>query len=346
MGLRPNFVADQGLYYGKMIRYETCILKRSISTTGELPRRLDVEFDMKPNESEIPSRRTFLILRHAGIRISRVCLLVYLGLVALLYMFQTRLIFPGSATQGSPDAKVEPRSGTELLALETESKDQVVALFGPALTETGTPHPEASSRPTLLYFYGNGTNLLDVDSEVFDRFRRMGVNVLVPDYAGYGMSGGSAGERPCYQTADACYEHLMGRKDVDSNRIVVVGCSLGGAVAIDLAARRAVAGLVAFSTFTRMSEMASRRYPFVPASLLLRHRFDSIDKIARVSCPILLGHGDSDRFIPADMSMTLAAAATAPVTTFIVERADHNDFYEVGCGQVFHELRTFLARVP
>lgn len=301
---------------------------------------------MKPNESANPSRRTFLILRHAGIRISRVCLLVYLGLVALLYVFQTRLIFPGSATQGLPEAKVEPRPGTELLSLKTESDDQVVALFGPALTETGTPHPRASSRPTLLYFYGNGTNLLDVDSEVFDRFRRLGVNVLVPDYAGYGMSGGSAGERPCYQTADACYDHLMGRKDVDPKRVVVAGRSLGGAVAIDLAARHAVAGLVAFSTFTRMSEMASRRYPFVPASLLLRHRFDSIDKIARVTCPILLGHGDSDGFVPADMCMTLAAAATAPVTAFMVAGAGHNDFYDVGSRQVLDELRTFLARVP
>ena len=264
----------------------------------------------------------------------------------MLYVFQTRLIFPGSATQGSPDAKVEPRPGTELLSLETENKDRVVALFGPALTETGTAHPAASSRPTLLYFYGNGTNLLDVDAEVFDRFRRLGVNVLVPDYAGYGMSGGSAGENACYQTADACYDHLMGRKDVDPKRLVVVGRSLGGAVAIDLAARRVVAGLVAFSTFTRMSDMASRRYPFVPASLLLRHRFDSIDKIARVTCPILLGHGNFDGFIPADMSMTLAAAATAPVTTFMVAGADHNDFYEVGSRQVFDELKTFLAKVP
>ena len=292
------------------------------------------------------SRRTFLMLRQAGIKISRVCLLVYLGLLALLYFFQTRLIFPGADTQGKSDSHVKPRSGTELISLETASKDKVVALFGAALSATGAPLPDSGTRPTLLYFYGNGTNLLDVNSEVFDRFRRLGVNVLVPDYAGYGMSGGAAGEQACYQTADACYKHLLTREDVDPKRIVVAGQSLGGAVAIDLASRHDVAGLVAFSTFTRMSEMASRQYPFVPASLLLRHRFDSIDKIARVRCPILFGHGNADRFIPSDMCTTLAAAAKAPVTTFLVEKAGHNDFYSVGDRQVFEHLKSFLSRLP
>ena len=87
------------------------------------------------------------------------------------------------------------------------------------------------------------------------------------------------GEQACYQTADACYKHLLSRENVDPRRIVIAGRSLGGAVAIDLASRLDVAGLVAFSTFTRMSEMASRRYPFVPASLLLRHRFGEMDAL-------------------------------------------------------------------
>lgn len=297
---------------------------------------------MIPSNPSAPSRRTFLFVRQAGLRATRVCALGYLGLVTMLYLFQTRLIFPGSVSQGNPESKVKPRPDTELVTLRSASGDEVIALFGPALSETGSVLDDAHIRPTLLYFYGNGTNLIDVASEVFDRFRSLGVNVLVPDYAGYGMSGGSPGEKPCYDTADACYQHLLQRKDVDPKKLIVAGRSLGGAVAIDLASRQDVAGLVAFSTFTRMSEMARRRYPFVPASLLLRHRFDSIDKIGRITCPILLGHGSADTFIPADMSLTLAAGAKAPVTTFLVEGADHNDFYQVGDRQVFEALATFL----
>ncbi len=300
---------------------------------------------MSNNKPMVTTRRTFVFFKQAGVRISRVCLFVYVGLVGMLYLFQTRLIFPGSMTQGNPDSKVEPRPGTELITLDTAGGDKVVALFGPALTDAGNPHPDASSQPTMLYFYGNGTNLLDVDSEVFDHFRKLGVNLLVPDYAGYGMSGGSPGEQPCYETAEACYQHLLQRKDVDPKKLVVAGRSLGGAVAIDLAAKHDVAGLAAFSTFTRMSEMARRRYPFIPHSLLLRHRFESIDKIGKVTCPILLGHGSADSFIPADMTTTLAAAAKTPVTTFMVKGADHNDFFEIGHHQILEALGKFIGGI-
>jgi fermentation-respiration switch protein FrsA (DUF1100 family) len=279
------------------------------------------------------------------VRAARLVLALILGVLVLLYGFQTRMIFPGSATQGTPEASVEPRPGVEMLRLTTAKGDRVVAAFGPALTGRGEPHPDAPNRPTLLYFYGNGWNLHYAAEEDLDRFRRLGLNVLIPDYVGYGLSGGEPGEPACYETADACYDHLLRRPDIDPDRIIAAGRSLGGAVAIDLAARRNVAGLVAFCTFTRMVEMARKRFPFLPASLLLRHRFDSIDKIARVTCPILLGHGADDDFVPAEMTAALARAAAAPVTHFTVEGANHNDFYEVGEAQVFGAVRAFAERI-
>ena len=240
---------------------------------------------------------------------------------------------------------VRPRADAELVTLTTADGDRVVALFGPALTREGEPHPEASRRPTLLYFYGNGMCLNDT-MEQFDHFRRLGANVLIPDYVGYGMSGGQPGESGCRATADAAYDHLQSRRDVDPRAIVAVGWSLGGAVAIDLASRRPVAGLAAFSTFTSMVEMARRNFPFLPNSLLLRHRFDSLAKIGRVSCPILLMHGRSDRLIPSAMSDRLAAAARTPVTKLTVEGADHNDFFLVGGAQVDEALVRFLESLP
>ena len=85
---------------------------------------------------------------------------------------------------------------------------------------------------------------------------------------------------------------------VDAKTIIAAGWSLGGAVAIDLASRRQVGGLIVFSTFTSGVEMARRMLPFVPVSLLLRHRFDSVHKIAKIRCPILIGHGRRDPLIP------------------------------------------------
>lgn len=299
-----------------------------------------------PPSGRTATRRLLARAFRSGLRAAGFALILGLGVLVLLYAFQTRLIFPGSASQGTLDARVTERPGMELVRLTTRKGDPVVAAFGPALTDRGQPHPDAHKRPTLLYFYGNGWCLKDAVEDDLGRFRRLGVNVMIPDYVGYGMSGGEPGEAACYETADACLDHLLGRPDVDPGRIVAVGRSLGGAVAIDLAARRPVAGLVAFCTFTRMVEMARRRFPYLPASLLLHHRFESIEKIGRVACPILLGHGDSDRVVPAGMSEALAAASAAPVTTFTVAGADHNDFYQVGETQVLDALRGFLETLP
>src|SRR5438270_11847296 len=88
-------------------------------------------------------------------RLARLAAFVYLGSLTVLYSLQTRLIFPGQETQGQPFAEVRPRPGTELVHLKTQRGDSIVALFGPALTPDGRPHPQAEDRPTLVYFYGN-----------------------------------------------------------------------------------------------------------------------------------------------------------------------------------------------
>jgi len=271
---------------------------------------------------------------------------LWLGVVALLYIFQSRLIFPGSLLPGDPDAPLDLRPGVEFVRLKTARGVPLVACFGTALRAPGLPAGDRRGSPTLLYFYGNGSNLVGVLRNEFETFRRLGLNVLAVDYEGYGMSRGAPSEAGCYATADAAYDYLGRRADVDPRTLLVGGWSLGGAVAIDLAARRPVGGLAAFCTFTSMAEMTNRRYPFVPARVLLRHRFDSVVKIGKVRCPILLGCGDRDRSVPPSMTPELAAAAAGrPVRVFSVAGAGHNNFYEVGDAQVGDELRAFVRRL-
>lgn len=179
----------------------------------------------------------------------------------------------------------------------------------------------------------------------FEHFRRLGLNVMIPEFVGYGMSAGKPSETGCRETADAAFAHLQGRKDINPKKVVAAGWSLGGAVAVDLAARKPVAGLIAFSTFTSMAEMSRRSFPFLPATLLLRHRFDSEAKMSHITCPMLLGHGRKDEIVPAKMLDRLAAAANkAPVMKFIVDDAGHNDFYAVGQEQIFQAMGRFLGQ--
>ena len=292
------------------------------------------------------SRRAWRPFRSL-VRLGGFSFVLLFGGLLVLYAFQTRMIFPGSSTQGTPEAILSPDGGIDLIHLKTARGVPVVAAFGAALTERGEPRADAANRPTMLYFYGNGWCMRWAADGDMEHFRRLGVNVLIPDYVGFGMSGGAPSESGCYETADACLDHLQQREDVDPALIVAVGRSLGGAVAIDLAARRKVAGLVAFCTFTRMVAMARKRFPLLPASLLLKHRFESLDKIARVTCPILLGHGSRDQVVPAEMTTALAIAAAkgTRVTTFTVEGADHNDFYDVGEHQILDSLGAFLKGI-
>jgi fermentation-respiration switch protein FrsA (DUF1100 family) len=159
------------------------------------------------------------------------------------------------------------------------------------------------------------------------------------------MSSGAPSEKGCQATALAAYDYLVATRGVDPRRIIAAGWSLGGAVAIDLAASREVAGLIAFSSFTSTLDMARRVLPFVPVSLLMRHRFDSVHKIAKVTCPTLIGHGRRDRIIPFAMGEELAARAKGRVTTLWIDRADHNDFFEVGGPRVGQAIKTFAEEL-
>lgn len=218
---------------------------------------------------------------------------------------------------------------------------QTMALFGPALTSAGLPRPDTAQQPTILFFHGNGECVNFCLNEL-SLFRRLGANVLIPEYPGYGMSEGEPGETGCYAAAEAAYDYLLTRPDIAPKKIIAVGWSLGGAVAIDLAARKPVAGLAAFSTFTSMHDMARSKLPFLPTAALLRHRFESEEKMTRIPCPILLGHGQRDNLIPISMSERLEKVSKGPVQRFVVEAAGHNDFFLTGGRQIREALAAFL----
>lgn len=280
-------------------------------------------------------------------RVLRGFVIVYLSLLIFLYFAQKGLIFIGANTQGQPGAKIPRFVKGEVLTLKSASGETICALFGPALTKGGNPDPQARNRPTLLFFYGNAMCLSDAAQDFHD-FRLLGFNVMIPEYSGFGLSSGEPSEKGCYETADAAYEYLQQRPGIDKSKIVVCGWSLGGAVAIDLASRKSVAGLMTFSAFTSMAAMGSETYPFFPKlaiSLVLKHPFKSDEKIGLVKCPILIGHSRGDKIIPFEMSEQLSAAAKTKVTRLTLDGLDHAEFFSGGGDKVLNAIQSFTARV-
>jgi fermentation-respiration switch protein FrsA (DUF1100 family) len=276
-------------------------------------------------------------------RLARIAACVYLGLALILSFLQTQLIFPGAATQGRPDSIVRPFDGNEIVTLKAHTGDTVTALFGPALTPDGQPYPDGKHRPTLLYFYGNGMCLADCVDEL-ETFRRRGFKILVPDFIGYGMSTGKPSEAGVYATADACFDHLMNRPDIDAKKIVPLGWSLGAAAAIHLASTRDVPCVVTISAFTSMADLARRLFPILPTGLILKHHFENEKKLHTIRVPIFLAHGTRDSIIPFAMSQKLAAAAAGPVTKYDVQDGDHNDVFDVGGTGLLDGITAFVER--
>lgn len=263
----------------------------------------------------------------------------------VLYGFQRQLVFNASHALKGPDLS----QGAKLMTLGTANDDRIAAYFGHALQADGRPDPDYARRPTLLFFYGKAGSLNDSQG-LFQHFRQLDANVLMPDYVGFGLSSGQASERNCYATATASYNFLRSQRDIDQKRLFIAGYSLGSGVAVDLAARETtagqpVAGLALFAAYTSMAEEAHQEYPIYPTPLLrrlLKYPFSSQQKMPQVKCPVLIVHSRADRLIPYTMSDRLAAASGGPVTRLPLSNAAHGTYFLSDGPTLYPALRHFL----
>ena len=262
---------------------------------------------------------------------------------------KTALLFPGSLTKTIEEALVRVYAGSSVLSCTTRSGEHVGLLFGEGVSSAGNPSPRAFGPWYLVYCYGNGM-CLETSSAEFAQFRQLGFTVLIPEYPGYGMSGGQASESGCYQSADAAYHYLTETLRVHPAQIVVAGWSLGAAVAIDLAARKQVAGLIVLGAFTNIPEQAHAMLPWVPkwvVRLFIRERFDNVSKIRRVTCPIFIGHGTEDELVPFAMAERLAQAARqrSPVTFLPMQGCSHNGIFGASRGAIWTAIKDFSSNL-
>jgi uncharacterized protein len=263
--------------------------------------------------------------------------LIYAGILLLLRVYESRLIFfpdPERTLLAPPRSLRLP---IERVEFPTEDAVTLVAWVIPA---------ESRSPTWLLVCHGNAGNLSEFDRPVhYAGLRQVGLNLLAFDYRGYGESGGSPSEAGLYRDADAAYRYLTNQRGVPASRIVIFGHSLGAAVAVDLASRVPSAGLIVEGAFTSATDRGQELYPYIPVRWIAASRFSSIDKISRVTVPKLFLHAERDEVIPVAHGRRLYQAA-APPKTFVELRGGHGDAFDVDSLNYFGSIRRFLASLP
>ncbi len=272
---------------------------------AESPQAGSAQVDAPTPTKRVRRARRLLLLTLGTIVVT------YIGVCAVIYCIQDRLIY-----YPSRDYRITP-ADVKL----TYDDLTLTTADGVAIAAWYVPHPAA--RATVLLCHGNAENLAD-SCQTIKSLHLLRCNVLALDYRGYGRSAGTPSEAGTYADAEAAWRYLVETQGIPPAQIVVMGRSLGGAVAIDLAARHAPGGLVVESTFTSLVEIGQREYPLLPVGLLCRHRYESIKKVPSITCPKLFFYGTRDELIPADNARRLFAAAAEP-KEFVETPGGHND---------------------
>jgi len=264
----------------------------------------------------------------------------YLGILLLLFLLQRSLIYGPIRDEALntrqcriPEARVEPISlttddhlplnGWHIVAEAADKRDG------------GAPPRMSHDRPLILYFCGNAANRR-YRVEEFEIFASLGADTICFDYRGYGDNTGNPSESAFAADAQAIWKYLMEQRQVDPQRVILFGESLGGGVATRLASELSAAGtppagLVLRSTFTRLTDVAAWHMPWWPVRWLMLDRYPSIERIGQVAAPILIFHGRRDTIIPFTFGEQLFAAAPEtsssgiPPRFIALETADHND---------------------
>ena len=263
-------------------------------------------------------------------RIGRIVLLSFLGIFAFTAFFQSYYIYmPNRRLEASP---ADIQLDYERVLLKSDGGARISGWF----------IPSNPGRAVVLFCHGNAGNISHRLGTI-QIFNQMGLDVLIFDYQGYGLSEGSPSEAGTYADSEAAWQYLTEEKGIAPERIIIFGRSLGGAVAAKLATAHQPAGLIVESAFTSIPDLVGDIYPYLPLRPILRFDYGTIDSIAKVGCPVLVAHSPEDDMIPFHHGRELYEAAAQP-KQFIELRGGHNSgFYD--SSQVYKAgLESFLVR--
>ncbi|HHJ19233.1 MAG TPA: alpha/beta hydrolase [Gammaproteobacteria bacterium] len=261
---------------------------------------------------------------------------VYTILSVYVYFMQPGMIYyPNIPSRELVTTPKNTGLDYEDVELVTNDGTRIHGWFIPYATVSDT-----QKQKTLLFFHGNAGNISHrLDS--IKLFNKLGLNILIIDYRGYGQSTGKPDEAGTYQDAEAAWHYLTETRGIKENRIIIFGRSLGGSIAAWLASQHTPAALIVESGFSSVPSMGQRIYPFLPVRLLSRFQYNTKEYIKAVNCPVLVAHSRDDDIIPYEEGLDIFSAAHEP-KQFLKMRGSHNDGFIVSGSGYIDALELFI----
>ena len=203
------------------------------------------------------------------------------------------------------------------------------------------PNPKATG--AVLYCHGNGGNIERYGKTVREIWENLNESVLIIDYPGYGYSKGTPSEQSCDAAGETAYQWLTQTQKIAPGRVLLMGESIGGGVAIDLASRHDYRALILVRTFTSIPDVADDQFPLLFSAPVVTNHFENLQKIPLCKQPVFIAQADKDRTVPFRHGQRLLQACTAPAEFCVLRGLEHNDPLP---SEFYAALRQFLGKVP
>ena len=183
--------------------------------------------------------------------------------------------------------------------------------------------PAKEARATVIFCHGNAGNICH-RIDVIYLFYKLGLDVFIFDYRGYGRSQGNPSEEGLYLDAQSAYKYLIDKRNLNEESIVVYGKSIGANVAVELCSKVRPAALISESAFTSAAEMGKKLFPLLPIKWFITIKYDALSKIKKINAPKLIIHSEDDEIIPFQHGRRLFEIAPEP-KEFYKMHGGHND---------------------
>jgi uncharacterized protein len=286
-----------------------------------------------PSTADSPTRGLDFRRIAAGVwRIVRPLLIIYLLVVLLVMFIETWLVYP-----------IPPLARGDWHPAGLDFEDvHFTSADGTKLHGWFVEHPGA--KRAILYCHGNGENVGMNADLIAQLVESLDASVFIFDYRGYGHSEGSPTEAGCIADGLAAQRWLAKRTGKPPEEIVVMGRSIGSAIATAVAASNGAQALVLVNAFSRMTDVAASHYPWLPVRLVMKNRYDSVARIRNYQGPLFQSHGTADRIVPIRFGRELFDAAPTAQKKFVVfADRGHNDPEPAS---YYRELAAFLDGIP